>query len=69
MLTTNKVDFNFLEQLLTNTFEMVDHLILEDQTNFDIWTNDFIELAEEYSTEPQYALFTETKTTYTPFNK
>lgn len=69
LLTTNKVDFNFLEQLLTNTFEMVDHLILEDQSNFDIWTNDFIELAEEYSTEPQYALFTESKTTYTPFNK
>ena len=69
LLTTNKVDINFLEELLTNTFEMVDQLILEDQTSFDIWANDFAELVEEYSTGPQYALFTETKTTYTPFNK
>ncbi len=67
-LTLNKVDLNFLEQLLTNTFEMYDQFILEDRGNFDIWNNDFIELMETYSTEAQYALFSES-TNYTPFNK
>jgi hypothetical protein len=43
-------------------------LYLEDESNFNIWTEDFITLFEEYSTEPQFTLFKET-TNYTPFNK
>lgn len=68
VLTVNKLDVSFLELLLTNTFEMVDHLYLEDKSNFDIWAADFVELFEMYSTEPQYSFLKET-TTYTPFNK
>jgi hypothetical protein len=67
-LTVNKVDYSFLEQLLTNTFEMYDHYILQDTSNFEVWTNDFIDFFESYSTEPQYSIFSET-INYKPFNK
>lgn len=67
-LTTDKIDFSYLEQLLVNTFEMYDQLIIEDKENFDLWNRDFIDYTSEYSTEPQYSMFTK-QDSYTPFNK
>lgn len=57
LLGSDKFDINFIQMLLTNTFEMYDQLLIKDQENFSTWTNDFIELMANYNTEPQQYSF------------